>query len=138
LHCTLFESNLITYDEYTTYVQPLKTKLVKIDGNDLRIIKTPNELKKLQKAADIICDAIIHLKKWIKVGVTEKAAAQELYKFVMKNGASGISFSTIVSFGTNSADIHGSPTNRKLKKNEIILVDAGCVYEGYCSDITRV
>jgi Xaa-Pro aminopeptidase len=49
-----------------------------------------------------------------------------------------LSFPTIVSFGENSADIHGAPSDRKLKKNEIILVDAGCVYNGYCSDITRV
>jgi Xaa-Pro aminopeptidase len=56
----------------------------------------------------------------------------------MAHGASGLSFQTIVSFGENAADIHSVPTNRKLKKNEVILVDAGCICQGYCSDITRV
>lgn len=138
LHTTLFESNAITYDQYDIYAKPLKTKLVSINADDLRIVKTKEELSKLQKSADIICKAIEHLKKWVKVGVSEKEVAKELYKFVIKNGATNVSFPTIVSFGSNSADIHSSPTDRKLKRNEIILVDAGCIYEGFCSDITRI
>lgn len=138
LQSTLFESNSISYDQYMAYVKPLKTKLIPINGDDLRIAKSKEELLKLQKSADIICQAIEHLKKWVKLGISEKAVAQELYRFIRTKGASDVSFPTIVSFGTNSADIHSSPTDRRLKKNEIILVDAGCIYQGYCSDITRV
>jgi Xaa-Pro aminopeptidase len=112
--------------------------LIPIDANDLRLVKTTDEIEKMQKAADIICAAIEHLRKWAKIGVSEIEVAKELYHFVMKKGATGLSFPTIVGFGENAADIHGVPSNRKLKKNEIILVDAGCVYEEYCSDITRV
>jgi Xaa-Pro aminopeptidase len=54
---------MITYDQYETYAKPIKTKLIPFNGDDLRIIKTPVELRKLQKAADIICQAIEHLKK---------------------------------------------------------------------------
>jgi Xaa-Pro aminopeptidase len=57
---------------------------------------------------------------------------------MVNHGATSESFPTIVSFGANAANPHSSPTDRKLKKNELILVDAGCVYEGYCSDMTRV
>jgi Xaa-Pro aminopeptidase len=57
---------------------------------------------------------------------------------MINQGASGLAFDTIVSFGVNSADPHSVPTDRKLKSDEFILVDAGCVYQGYCSDITRV
>jgi Xaa-Pro dipeptidase len=57
---------------------------------------------------------------------------------MIKEGASGLSFDTIVSFGENSANPHSTPTDRKLKSGEFILVDAGCIYGGYCSDITRV
>jgi Xaa-Pro aminopeptidase len=53
-------------------------------------------------------------------------------------GASGLAFDTIVSFGSNSANPHSTPTDRKLQSGELILVDAGCMYQGYCSDITRV
>jgi Xaa-Pro aminopeptidase len=70
--------------------------------------------------------------------MTEKQVATELLKFMINHGASSLSFPTIVSFGANAANPHSTPTNRKLKKHEFILVDAGCVYNGYCSDITRV
>jgi Xaa-Pro aminopeptidase len=59
----LFESNIITYDQYLTYAKPLKTELIPINGDDLRIVKTNDELKKLQTAANIIAKAIEHLKK---------------------------------------------------------------------------
>jgi Xaa-Pro aminopeptidase len=63
LQSTLFESNSISYDQYMAYVKPLKTKLIPINGDDLRIAKSKEELLKLQKSADIICQAIEHLKK---------------------------------------------------------------------------
>jgi Xaa-Pro aminopeptidase len=56
---------------------------------------------------------------------------------MVKRGASGGSFNFIVAFGDNSAKPHSVPTKRKLKANDIVLVDCGCIYNGYCSDITR-
>jgi Xaa-Pro aminopeptidase len=70
--------------------------------------------------------------------MTEIKVADEFYKLVMSKGASGLSFPTIVGFGENSANIHGTPTDRKLKRNEMILMDCGCIYKGYHSDMTRV
>jgi Xaa-Pro aminopeptidase len=69
--------------------------------------------------------------------MTEIQVANEYWKYVSSRGASALSFETIVGFGDHSADIHGIPSNRKLKRNEIILVDCGCILDGYCSDITR-
>jgi Xaa-Pro aminopeptidase len=74
----------------------------------------------------------------VKVGMTENQVANEFYRLVMSKGASGLAFPTIVGFGENSANIHGTPTDRKLKHNEVILMDCGCVYKGYYSDMTRV
>jgi hypothetical protein len=59
----LFETNGVTHEEYLKFLKPLSTHLIPIDANDLRIIKTADELKKLQKSSDIICEAIEHLKK---------------------------------------------------------------------------
>jgi Xaa-Pro dipeptidase len=53
------------------------------------------------------------------------------------DGVTGMSFSTIVAFGKNTADIHGHASNKKLLKGEHILIDAGVIYNDYCSDITR-
>lgn len=78
------------------------------------------------------------MKKFIKVGMTELQAQDELFKFILKKGATGFSFPPIISFGSHSAEIHSIASDRKLKTNDIILLDCGCIYQGYCSDITRV
>ena len=60
-----------------------------------------------------------------------------ILKYWDENDCDGPSFSPIVAFGKNSAIPHHEPTNKKLGKNEIVKLDIGCVYQGYCSDITR-
>ena len=47
------------------------------------------------------------------------------------------SFKTIVASGPNSANPHHNSSNRKIRKNDIVMIDMGCVYNGYCSDLTR-
>ena len=55
-----------------------------------------------------------------------------------KEGATGLSFDTIVCFGANAADQHHSPSEtRTLKAGECVLIDMGCIWNGYCSDMTR-
>ncbi|MDR3257494.1 MAG: aminopeptidase P family protein [Mycoplasmataceae bacterium] len=135
---TIFESNQVYYDDFNTFIKPVCKHLIPLNGDDLRIVKTPKELSRMQKAADITCEAVNYLKKWVKIGMTETKVADEFYRLVMSKGASGLSFPTIVGFGENSANIHGTPTERKLKRNEMILMDCGCVYKGYHSDMTRV
>jgi Xaa-Pro aminopeptidase len=101
------------------------------------MVKSEQEIEHIQKACDIVCDGINYIKSVIQIGMTEKEVADLLAKRMFANGATGLSFPTIVSFGKNSANIHSTPTDKKLEKNEMILIDAGCVYEDYCSDITR-
>ena len=69
--------------------------------------------------------------------MTEKEIANYIYEFFVKNGASGLSFDTIVGSGKNSAQIHSTPTDRKILENDIILFDMGCIYNGYCGDMSR-
>ena len=52
-------------------------------------------------------------------------------------GASGLSFETIVAFGAGCADIHHVPTDRRLEKGMLVMIDMGAVFDGYCSDFTR-
>jgi Xaa-Pro aminopeptidase len=52
-------------------------------------------------------------------------------------GASELSFASIIASGKNSSFPHHSPSDKKIQKNEFITIDIGCVYDGYCSDITR-
>lgn len=103
----------------------------------LRERKSSAELKHLRAANRLAYLTYEYIKPRIKTGMTECEVAAEMEKFMRVNGASGTSFDTIVAFGENSANPHHETGQRKLKSEDAILLDFGCVYEGYCSDITR-
>ena len=73
----------------------------------------------------------------IKAGITERELMAEINYGMILGGAEKYSFETIVAFGANSAQPHHHPSDKKLDKNELILVDMGAKYNGYCSDMTR-
>lgn len=100
-------------------------------------IKSDEELKNIKKACDIAEKSWLAVLPFIKEGITEKQLAAELEYNFRKNGAGGTSFDTIVAFGKNAAVPHHETGDTKLKKNECVLMDFGCTYKGYCSDMTR-
>ena len=69
--------------------------------------------------------------------MTEKEIAREIEKYFLSHGADGLAFETIVASGPNSSMPHAVPTDRKIKSGDIITIDFGCKYKGYCSDMTR-
>ena len=69
--------------------------------------------------------------------MTEKQIAEEVEKFFKGNGAGGTSFDTIIASGENSSIPHAVPGDRRIKSGDIITIDMGCKYNGYCSDMTR-
>lgn len=103
----------------------------------MSMLKTNDEIAKLKKAAKIGSDCFEYILEILKVGMTEKEIAKYIYEFFVKNGASNVSFDTIVGSGINSAQIHSVPTDKKILENDIILFDMGCIYDGYCSDMSR-
>lgn len=102
----------------------------------MSIIKTKSEIAKIEKACQIGDKAFAYIIKKIICGITEKELSLEIQCFIRKNGA-GLSFRPLVSFGKNTAEVHHKPTNRKLRRNDIIMLDFGVKIDGYCSDITR-
>lgn len=102
----------------------------------LRIQKRPEEIKKIKEACKLGDNAFSYILKQITIGVTEKEIAFLLETFMRKNNAEP-SFPSIVAFGENAAVPHHKTGNRKLKKNEFVLLDFGVKYENYCSDMTR-
>ncbi|MBQ6860902.1 MAG: aminopeptidase P family protein [Clostridia bacterium] len=101
------------------------------------IIKTYDEIEKLRKAAILADNCFEHICGFIKPGMSEIEIAREMDDFFVKNGASGLSFDTIVGAGKNSAFIHSTPTENKIQEQDIILLDFGCILDGYCSDTSR-
>ena len=69
--------------------------------------------------------------------MTEKQIAWEIENYFLLNGADGLAFDSIVASGANSSMPHAIPTDRKITSGDIITIDFGCKYKGYCSDMTR-
>ncbi len=140
--------NSIQFDGNTLFVQEfetIKTKLsqlsfemIKVDPLDeLRMIKDESEILLIRKANSLTHEAILEMKKKIKVGMSEKAVKKLLEVYLSDQGVETMAFPTIVAFSDNSALPHHQPTDRKLKENEVILIDIGAKWQGYCADVTR-
>ncbi len=99
--------------------------------------KSLRELNLMKEAAKIGLEAIETVAENVKPGETESHVFAKLMFQILNNGAEGIGAGPVVAFGSNSADPHHRPTGRKLKQGEIMLVDFGARYLGYCSDLTR-
>lgn len=103
----------------------------------LRAVKQGEEVSILRRSCNIAAHAFRIIKPRIKPGRTELSVARELEDVMQSMGAKGPSFNLIVGFGPDSALPHHESSQRPLKKNETVLLDFGCVYNGYCSDLTR-
>ena len=104
----------------------------------VRAVKDDKELADLKESAALLWKGFIYLRKKLKVGVSEIELAREFEFYMKKKGAEALSFPPIVAFGENSALPHHHSGSRKLKKNEVVLIDIGVVLNGYASDMTRV
>ncbi len=111
---------------------PLGTKI-----DDLRQIKTEEELTYLARAEEIGDKAFEKLLKVVKPGMTELEVAAELEYLMKKEGAEDLSFNTIIASGLNSSMPHAIPGYKKLEVGDFVTCDFGCKYKGYCSDMTR-
>lgn len=115
------------------YEFKLSSDLIK----ECRMVKDNEELDKIRRAEAIGDAAFTHILSVMKPGVTEADIALELEFFMKKQGASKLSFDTIVASGPNSSMPHAQVTNRKIQCGDFVTMDFGCVYQGYCSDMTR-
>lgn len=135
-----FEEYHITYAQYKEYIQKYQiNSFEETEGiiEKQRVIKDEEEIAKIKKACSITDDCFEHIRKYIKVGQTEKEIALEIEKYFRLNGADGLAFDTIVASGVNSSMPHAVPTDKQIEEGDPILIDMGCKYQGYCSDMTR-
>ena len=105
--------------------------------NAKRRIKKPYELEMLKAAehiGDMAFDAVIG---FIKPGLTELEVAAFLEYKMKQFGANGLSFDTICASGIHSSMPHAIPDDKKLETGDFVTMDFGCIYKGYCSDMTR-
>lgn len=134
-----FESMDVLYDTYEELKEKLCVKLIPIKGEItyLRRIKTPSELEKLERAEAIGDEVFTEILGFIQPGMTELEIAARIEYLLKVKGGQGLSFSAIVASGVNSSMPHAVPSYKKIETGDFITMDFGCIYEGYCSDMTR-
>src|SRR5689334_4421703 len=103
----------------------------------LRARKDGGELAQMRRAALLAGEIVEFAIGLLKPGVSEREVAAEIEYQMRKRGASGPAFETIVAFGNRAALPHARPTAKRLRKNELVVLDLGVILGHYCSDITR-
>jgi Xaa-Pro aminopeptidase len=134
-----FEASSLTFERYSRLhaggVEPIpRYGLVE----ELRVVKDEDELASIRRAADI---ANIAFGRFADeggiVGRTERELAWRFETFLHEANADGVSFPVLVASGPNAAKPHTVPGGRRVESGETVIVDAGCMVDGYCSDCTR-
>lgn len=123
---------------YEKLAQDLKVNFIRKPnlGINKRAIKTPNELEYLAKAARLGAKCFAQIAKNLQENLSEK----ELYKLSVQilNKNLDLSFEPIIAINQNASKPHALPTSKRLKLNDLVLLDAGVKYKRFCSDRTRV
>jgi Xaa-Pro aminopeptidase len=134
-----FDATYTTVSDFEQ-LQSLGCELIPLKGpiKQIREIKEEGEIALLKRAAELGSQGFDYVCTLLKEGVTEKEIARELELFWLKAGGEGLAFSPHIGFGDTTSQPHYSPTDRSLKKGEIVLIDIGVVYGHYHSDMTRV
>ena len=113
-----------------------------VDAHDfcfsLRGIKDKSEIDKIKTAAEITCRALDRSLAELDEQTTEKELAGKIEYYMALEGASNVAYPPIVAAGSNSALPHARPTGQRILTQDILLVDIGANYKGYCSDMTRM
>jgi Xaa-Pro aminopeptidase len=136
-----FEADHITVTTFKGWTKAARKAAFKFKPttgivSSLRVFKDPDEIAKIKRAVEITDAAFAHLVSVVKPGMTEKEGAWIIEKFMRENGAEALAFA-IVASGPNAALPHAIPTDRKFRRGEPIILDIGCRFEDYHSDLTR-
>ena len=105
--------------------------------NELRMVKTSEEIECIKKVQSIAEEAFDHILSFIRPGVTEKRIALELDFYMLSHGAEALSFETIAVTGKKTSMPHGVPDDTIVEIGDFVTMDFGAVYKGYHSDMTR-
>lgn len=135
-----FEALQVRYSTYEQFKERLTVKeLVPLteELKRLRQIKTAEEIARHRQAEHIGDIAFKEILKELKPGVTELEVAAKLEYILKMNGADKLSFESIIASGVNSSKPHAEPGHKKIESGDFVTMDFGCVYQGYCSDMTR-
>ncbi len=138
-HKLAFDSAKTSYDQFLK-LQEWTDGLLPIRGllEPLRAIKTEEEKQRLRASAELAWLGFEHASRFLLPGVTEQEIAWEFERFCREHGASSMAFEPIVAFGEATARPHHRASTSRLRKGQLVLIDCGCMLDGYASDMTRM
>ncbi|HEY4435924.1 MAG TPA: aminopeptidase [Lelliottia sp.] len=132
-----FEGEQVSWQTGSQWHDALDAKLCSISLDALRQVKTVEEIDRIRSACQIANRAAQHIRRFIKPGMREREVAAELEWFMKQQGADNPSFDTIVASGPRGALPHGKASDKVIIAGEMVTIDFGAQYQGYCSDMTR-
>jgi Xaa-Pro aminopeptidase len=123
-----------------SYIHPESDQLFELQAafDKERRKKDAEEIQLISRVSEIAHQGYIRLKEIIRPGISEKEIRLEYETTVLRAGADGLPYDTIVGAGTNAAILHAIPTSKIVQQEELVLIDAGAEIQDYCVDITRV
>lgn len=134
-----FEADYLTYDKWNTIQSACGVELVPTSNviEGYRSVKTPEELRCIRASCEIACRAFEKIIQDIRPGVTEKELASRLSHYMVMEGADTKPYGGILISGAKTSLLHGIPDNKVIEYGDFVLMDYGCQYKGYLSDMTR-
>lgn len=134
-----FEDTHLTVRQYQEFQGASKAELVPADGviEKFRSIKRPEEIACSRISCDIASRAFERILKDIRVGITEKELAAQLSRYMVLEGADTQPYGNILISGARTSLLHGIPSAKSIEYGDLVLMDYGCQYHGYMSDMTR-
>jgi Xaa-Pro aminopeptidase len=105
--------------------------------HEMRVFKSDEEIEIMQRAADIAAEAHVEAMKAVRPGMKEYEVEALIESIFRQRGAAGPSYNSIVGSGANATILHYINNTGILRDGDLLLIDAGCEYKGYASDITR-
>lgn len=132
----LFEET-IPYNMYSSFNNAIEATFTAVNIDELRNVKDEEEIKYIKKAANIASECYLHILSFVKPGMKECEVSNEMIRFMKEKGASKESFEIIVASGKRGALPHGVASEKVIEEGDFVTLDFGCIYKGYCSDITR-
>lgn len=134
-----FEDESMTVSDWRRYEKKTALTFIAASGlpEELRMVKSAEELEALTAAQRIAERALEEIYNDIRPGVTEKELAARLTYLMLRYGAENVSFDPIVASGANGSKPHAVPTEKPIAAGEFVTMDFGCIFHGYCSDMTR-
>ncbi|MFN8535826.1 MAG: aminopeptidase P family protein [Dehalococcoidia bacterium] len=137
-----FESASLSYHQWDQLSAAAKDcGLGLVPSTDLvepiRMVKDAQELATIERAVGIADETVEAVSHWIEPGMTESRVAWEIERRMREAGAEGMAFEVIVGSGARGALPHAHPTEKQIAAGEPIVLDLGCIVDGYRSDLTR-